>query len=1634
MSRVDPADVSLDDRRRVSTALPAYSVGDVVGRGAHGVVLEGLHNRLGRRVAIKQLASEFAVDHSVASRFLTEARLLATLDHPHVVRVYDFVEQDGLCLLVMEFLSGGSVADLSRSGRVAPDVACALMLAVCAGLQHAHDRDVLHRDVKPDNLLFSDSSVLKITDFGIAKMIGTAGSSLTMDGSVIGTPAYIAPEQALGLPLGPSADVYGAGTVFYELLSGRLPFPEEMNPATAIYRRVHERALPLSVALPGLPVVLAQVTDRALSPSPGDRYQSAEEFRRAVIAAAIQLWGADWLRRAGMPPIADGDVSDTRGVDGGASVSASSRATKVSDVVTAVVGDDEHCRQVLQPNWPVTDVAGQPTQASTPRLRLAEAIQRTEAVRDDLRLVREELSLSLRQIDQMRFDEASDSDATVEPDGTPPAFVPCPYQGLTPFQAEDSKWFFGREPLIASIVARLTSSSFVGVIGASGSGKSSLVRAGLLPALANGALPTSADWLTVPISPGRDPMTALANGLCRIAPGVPERDMAARLRLQGLASTADELVTAEPATTRVLLVIDQFEEIFTRAPVDEADTFMDALVAAAASPKVLVVIAIRADFYGHCAANSGLATLLQDSQILVGPMSRAELHRAITGPARAVGLVIEPGLADSVVQDAGDEPGLLPLVSTALLETWERRRGRSLTLAGYYEAGGVRGAIGRLADDMYESLDESGRLEVRRILLRLASPGTGGDDFRRRVPLTEIADSEIAHATIATLADRRLITVDDQSVEVAHEALFREWPQLRSWLAEHREGRRLRQQIAAAAAEWQSGGREQALLLRGSRMAAALDYAANVQADLNMNEVQFLDASRRTADAELISARRATRVLRSLLAGVVVILVLAAVAGILAKAQAVRADAAARRATAGRLASDSTLASVDSPDVAALLAVEAFQHGDSLQTRGAMLGAVTKWPRLARRFNPSADRRFGGGLAVFGGGLAVTDQLIATVAPAGILLITRATGDVRTIELKDPFTLDVSFADGGQTVVAVASPYPSADNPNPAGQGLVIQRFSTSTAATVGDPVELASGSGATLSEDGSLAVVGAYGEPRPDGSEVVSKVRFVRTTDGTDVAVFPAADPSGRGVLASAISSDDRLVALATSAEVSIWQAADSTRIATIPLDTPTVFYGGGLAFTPDGSALAVAGRATPNIEIWNVANQQRFAVIPLPTDSFAISIAFDRSGTHMAASLTRGFSSDESQIELADLSSIQQRDPPLTPPTETLSPHHGGYSALAFVPANGTLVEAGSDGVWQWDTSAAMSSGAAPFAAEQSAEPFDSDGPLYWSETGAIAMYGYVLADFGTAKLLRAIDARSGQIIGDVDPHAITEPYGLDGSKVASINSAGELRMIDIASGSVSTKGPFEWAGGGVDQLVLSGDGKRLAAHTTQGFIVVVDVDTGEVFYQRQQASGAIQIVLDRLGSRVAVSDPTGDSTGPPLSVIAVASGVKTSLETVVTFNPRFSPDGSLLMFTSEQSPGELSIVDASSGALISQIPIPVQSPGSGEISQDNRLVVLYSPAGIELFDLTSGQRVGAAITGRVAAFSPDGHTVAVGWSGGPESNAFVIRTFPVDPTDQIAWLCSRAGRNLTAAEWKQYLPDDSYRATCTGWPLAS
>lgn len=569
----------------------------------------------------------------------------------------------------------------------------------------------------------------------------------------------------------------------------------------------------------------------------------------------------------------------------------------------------------------------------------------------------------------------------------PPAPGLAPYKGLLFFDESDADLFFGREALTARLVERMTdlaldsSLRFLAVVGASGSGKSSLVRAGLLAALKR------AGWCTYVFTPTAQPLKLLETQLDSMRPGENRE--------------------------HILLLVDQFEETFTLCH-EEATrlAFVEKLLTLATSSlrqaqgelaesqgtvanivgNIVVVIALRADFYAHCAQYPRLRGAVAAHQEYIGQMTTEELRRAIEEPANRGGWEFEPGLVDLLLSEIGahdtglPEPGALPLLSHALLATWERRRGRTFTLDGYRAAGGVRRAIAETAESVFaDQLNPAQQELARDLFLRLTELGEGTEDTRRRAGLTELVrqSTEAAQlrAVLDTLADARLITLNEDSAEVAHEALIREWQRLHEWLMQDREGLRTHRHLTDAAREWAGLGRDEGALYRGARLAQAQEWAGLNDGRLNELERAFLAASlaqeqqeeqerERQRQRELAAAQKlaeeqaerareqthATQQLRRsalLLAGALVLtLVAALVAGSLARSNATLATQNAASAAAAQAAGRQAQASFANAESQRLAAESSgvLQRGESAE-RAALLALRG----LHIQYTPQAD-------------------------------------------------------------------------------------------------------------------------------------------------------------------------------------------------------------------------------------------------------------------------------------------------------------------------------------------------------------------------------------------------------------------------------------------------------------------------------------------------------------------------------------------------------------------------------------------------------------------------------------------------------------------------------------------------------
>jgi hypothetical protein len=436
---------------------------------------------------------------------------------------------------------------------------------------------------------------------------------------------------------------------------------------------------------------------------------------------------------------------------------------------------------------------------------------------------------------------------------------PCPYRGLFAFREQDAPFFFGRQAFADRLVEIVRRKPLVALIGPSGSGKSSVVFAGLLPRLRQ-----ESGWGIAAFRPGARPLYALAAALSPLLePNLDETERLLAIRKLaealeqaklGLREVVDRILEKSTDVHRLLLVVDQFEELYTLCPDPESRRrFTDELLHMihiepdrGRQPVTALALTLRADFLGSALAHRPLADALQDANLILGAMTRHELRQAIEGPAQKQGLAFEAGLIERILDDVGDEPGNLPLLEFALTSLWKQQARSRLTHAAYEAIGRVQGALARYADGELDAQSPTEQARARRVFLQMVRPGEGVPDTRRLATRAELGEDGWRLAQ--RLADARLVVTDrdpagHETAEIAHETLLQDWDRLRNWMTEDRSFRAWQERFRVGLAQWQASGQDEGALLRGAPLAQAEKWLAQRRDDLNLDEQHYIQAS-----------------------------------------------------------------------------------------------------------------------------------------------------------------------------------------------------------------------------------------------------------------------------------------------------------------------------------------------------------------------------------------------------------------------------------------------------------------------------------------------------------------------------------------------------------------------------------------------------------------------------------------------------------------------------------------------------------------------------------------------------------------------------------------------------------------------
>ncbi len=1038
------------------------------------------------------------------------------------------------------------------------------------------------------------------------------------------------------------------------------------------------------------------------------------------------------------------------------------------------------------------------------------------------------------------------------------------------------------------------------------------------------------------------------------------------------------------------------------------------------------MLAIRGDFYARCAEHAELSTLVSANQLLVGPMRRDELRRAIELPARRAGLRVEPRLVSALVGDVASEPGGLPLLSAALVELWQRREGRTLRYEAYERSGGVSGAVARLAEDAYQRLSPAERLRARPMLLRLA----GAEDeqaegfVRRRVSLEELEldRDEGAARALAVLTESRLLTVDEGAAEVAHEALLREWPRLRDWLAEDAEGRRLHQHLIGAAGEWRESGRDPAELYRGARLASALDWAASHDPELNQLERSFLEESRAAGERQAERQRRTNRRLRTLLAGVGVLLAAAVVAGVIALSERQGARSAATVADAERLGAQAL--AEERLDQAARLASAGLAIDDSVATRSSLLSTLLRSPAAIGVLSTGGESILALALSPDGGTLAVSD------ADGTVTLFDTDTYEVVGEHQAPGEAHAIAFDPQGDSLAL--SPAPP--------EGLGTLEILDAATGRVRSSTPLGGNLAATgqgfanfgmvfYAPDGRSLIVPLF-RARLTGASIESgDAFFLRRYDarrGTPLGKPVRVAPQEVDMRGQFMTPDGRLVVPADSGVKAL--DADTLRvIRRYPVS-------GGSVLSPDGSTLAF-GQPDGGLGLLDLASGRVRTLTNQPLEPEAFS----------PDGRTLSISEDGGSVILWDVEKGI--------PTETLAGHAAVADRHAFSPDGRTLYTAGDDGrVIVWDVAGDRRLGR-PFPTGRGYE----GGEENFTPAFALSPDGRALAVARLDGRVDLIDAETLRRTASFEAFpgraAVAIDYSADGRRLAVGGEGGGVGVWDAGSGeqlgALLPRGPQSLRIEAEEIIDLDdtlnsqtvsalafGQGDLLAAAEEGGAVRIWDLGRRELLRPPLRLPPSVLgLAFSPDGSQLAIPFGAFSGEGPNgVEILDVGSGervARLSSDGEVG-SVAFSPDGSLL------AGGEVdggALLWATDGWRRVGGPLARQNTSSTlevEFSPDGHtLATSHSDHSAALWDVASQEPIGPRLTATTgepggeipvtARFTPDGARLFVASGAGR-----AIR-WEVDPAAWRRQACRLMGGDLTPAEWEEIAPEHDYISVC-------
>ncbi len=1467
----------------------SYELRTAIGFGGFGIVYQAYQRVLDRDVAIKVIRPQFADQPDFIRHFEGEAQIIAHLEHPYIVPLYDFWREPGGAYLVMRWLRGSSLRDmLQKSGALTPAHVVRLLDQIAEALAVAHHKGVVHQDIKPENILLDEYGNAYLTDFGIAKGPYSAASP-NPKSEGFGTAAYAAPEQISSRPVTAQTDIYSLGMMIYELLMGVPPFMSA-SVSTMIYKQLHEPVPLLECA--NVSEEVSRIIWRATAKKPEERYQDvlsfAEEFRRAV-----------------------------------------------------------------KPEQPSSTIS---TRNST----------------------KAGINLGALLVTRLLF----------APDSV------NPYKGLQAFSEADAADFFGREDLIDSLITRLrvSESGFLALVGPSGSGKSSIVQAGILPRLRRGEIPGSERWFATQMNPTAAPFQELEAAITRIS-GKPIPELRAQLRQVngGLAQILERVLPDN--AMKFVLVIDQFEELFTLVENEtERKLFLACLVQALeeSRDRLRLIITLRADFYDRPLLYASIGGLLRDNTEVVLPLSIDGLQQAIVRPAERSGVYLEPGLLSMIVEDVHRQPSALPLLQHAMTELYNQRKDSLLTQDAYRASGGVVGALARRAEEIYEQLDGKSQIIARQIFLHLVAPGEGATHTSRRILRTELVFNEAENPLVTSVLDafgkHRLLTFDhDQAsrtptVQIAHEAILQAWDRLQSWLIINRADLRQRQNLAVATDEWLKERCDPSFLATGSRL-------SQFEALLEKSTIILNEAEKRYIKASMALRRRALNRLRLLAAVLAVFSVIALMLAFYAltqRAEAIierdRADTEAQISRSRELAV-TALTNQGGTDLSLLLSLEALDASDTFEARNSLLTTLQSRPHLVSYLHGHTD---GVRAVVFSpdGHLLASggrdDQILLWDAASGQLSGHALSGQTGWINA-------LAFSPDGKLLASASEDHTiflwDVATGEAVGQPLTGHKDAVRSVAFSPDGKLLASASADNTIRLWDVATGEAVGQPLTGHSDAVWSVAF---------------SPDGK-----------QLVSGSADQTVRLWDVASGQ-----PIGDPLVGHRNwvlSVAFSPDGKTLA-SGAADNTIRLWDANSRTSVGTPLLGHQGWVRSIAFSPDGKQLVSG------SADQTVRLWDLHNLSQ-----VFQLDVYEGHSDAVWSVAFAPNGHLIASASADReIMLWDTISNLA-----FAKQitASAQPIMSL---------AITSTGRLLASAGGDRTSPAninlwmLAANSApRVLTGQDRLVTTLAFSPDAQFLVSGSLAGGIHLWNLQTASIQHEflAPNSST---VYAVAFSPDGRLLAAATDAPDISLWDVASGALVGTLVGHSDSVYTLAFSPDGQLLASG-SRDNTVRLWSVVALKPvGAPLVGHTDSITSLAFSPDGQLLASGSRDATIRLWTV-ASGQADGEALKGHSDWVTSLAFSSNNQLLASGSQDDtVRLWDVSAKQMLGLPFTEHTdwvnsLVFSPDGSMLI---SGGRDG-AIILRNIALPSLENVA--CQIANRSLTDAEWQRYFPNRPFHQTC-------